>query len=73
MEDFEKEEQRLCDKEAFDTLVGFTRVEYRTSALAHCWVPLGIVSQCSHVLISTGEANSKNWREEHQGLCPQSS
>lgn len=36
MEDFKKEEQCLCDKKAFDTLVGFTNLEYRTSALAHC-------------------------------------
>ncbi|KAL7397091.1 hypothetical protein ABVT39_016740 [Epinephelus coioides] len=45
MEDFEKEEQHLCDKEAFDTLVGFTSLEYRISALAHCQDPLGAVSQ----------------------------
>lgn len=75
VDEFDKEEQRLItDKAAFDTLVGFTSVEYRTSALTHCWVPLGTVMYlCTYVLISTGEANSKNWWQDDQGLCPQGS
>lgn len=45
MEEFQDVEQRLRDKDAFDALVGFTSRKYRFSALAHCLIPLGSVSQ----------------------------
>lgn len=65
MEDFEREEQRLCDAQAFDTLVGFISLEAMDT--------LHYVIECIYLgLLPTGAADCKNRRKEHQGLCPQS-